>query len=328
MNPALNILLENANSFTERKQILSLTEAETEKINNNMISKLFKSAIDKSYIDFDDIPNSKGDITKYSGFTDMMDCLNIIEKTADQNHQKINELNIVNKAISNIIAYRTQFELGFKLNKDFIILEYNTLVAACVAGTSAIIASYMDYAKRVDQIEFKIINSKVSVGDLCIKELDRFNKTVASGDFSKVINTVNKSDNARAVGEGVVVTASLIISGVVALVISLRMLVHYFYYSRMKIADYLRMQAMFLELNKNNLKANANGLSAEKRNKIIDKQQALINKLLSLADKIKVNSVMTEKKVNVEKKKEESGWKFNDVKQDALSKDETGIQLL
>jgi hypothetical protein len=237
-------------------------------------------------------------------------------------------LDIVEKAISNIVAYRAQFETGIKLNKDFIVLEYNALVAACVISTSSIIASYMDYAKRIDTIEFKIINTKSNPGSLCIENLERFNKSVASGEFSKAINAIVKSDNMRAVGESVVAVTTGIILGIIGIVGGLRYLVHFFYYSRMKLSEYLKIQAMFLELNRNNLKANANGLPAEKRNKIIDKQQSLINKLLSLSDKIKVNSTMTEKKVKVEGKREESGWKFEDVKSDSVSHDTTGIQLL
>lgn len=328
MNYALNILLENASSFSERKEILALTESEASNINNNMVAKLFKSAIDKSHVDFDDIPASKGDITKYTGYTQMVECLSLVRQIADQNGHKLTELDIVEKAISNIIAYRAQFEAGIKLNKDFVILQYNTLVAACVVGTSAIISSYMDYAKRVDAIEFKIINSKLSSGNLCIASLDSFNKSVASGEFSKAINAVVKSDNMRAVGESVVTITATIIVGLIGLLAISRHLVHYFYYSRMKISEYLKMQAMFLELNRNNLKANSNGLPAEKRNKIIDNQQSLIDKLLKLSDKIKVNSTMTERKVKVEEKKEESGWKFADVKSDSVSHDSNGIQLL
>lgn len=328
MNSAIKILYENATTFAERNAIAALTEAESNHISDTMITKLFQSVIDKSHVDFDNIPVSKGDITKYSGYTQMMECLGLVRQIADQNNHKIPELGIVEKAVSNIVAYRSSFELGFKLNKDFIILQYNGLVAACVAATSSIIASYMDYAKRIDTVEFKIINSKTSIGNICISQLDTFNTSVAKGEFAKVISMVNKSDNKRAVGESVVVTTFAITAGIIGLIGLLRLLIHYFYYSRMKLAEYLEIQAMFLELNKNNLKAQANGLPAAKRNEVIKKQQKLIDNLHKMADKIKVNSVMTEKKVTTEIKKENSGWKFEDVKSTSTLQDDNGVELL
>ena len=329
MNYGLKILLDNATTLAERKEILSLTEADAANINNNIVSKLFKSAMEKSYIDFDDIPATKGDITKYKGYKEMVESLSLMRKVAEQSHQKVLELDIVEKSISNIISHRSQFEAGFKLGKDFVMLQYNTLVAACVVATSSIIASYMDFARRVDEIEFKLVNTKTTAGKLCITELERFNTSVHKGDFGKAIGSIIRSNNPRAVGESsVAVIATGVVVGILAAIAGIRLLVHYFYYSRMKISEYLKLQAMFLELNRNNLKANANGMSPAKRDKIIANQQDLINKLTILSDKIKVNSTITDKKVQTEVKKEESGWKLRDIKSDSVSYDNNGVQLL
>lgn len=327
-NDALNILIENA-SYAERKQIFALTESEQLKVNNEMVARLFNSALKKSHVDFDDIPSSKGDITKYTGYKSMMNSLSQLRQIASTSNMKIPELDIIEKAISNVIAYRDVFEKGFKLGKDFIILQYNTVVAACVISTSSVIASYVDFVKRIDNVEFKIINTKGSAGNICIDSLKTFNKTVASGDFAKVTNSVIKTG----VIESVTVASALaigagIIGGSILLVTIIRHLIFYFHYSKQKLSDYLELQATFLEMNKNNLTAKGNGMSPDKVKKVMDKQEKLIQKLMSLSDKLKVNATMTEVKATTEMKKENSEWKFDEVKSKTSSQDLNGFQLI
>ena len=95
----------------------------------------------------------------------------------------------------------------------------------------------------------------------------------------------------------------------------------------MKLSDYLKLQATFLELNKNNVEANS-GIPVKKRNEILKKQEKLSEKLRAMADKIKVDGVATTNTVNAEIKKENSGWKIRDVESDAASSDSNGYQLL
>lgn len=319
--------MDNATTCKERNSILALTEAELANVNSNMVSKLFKSSIDKAHIDFDDIPDSKGDITKYKGYTTMADTLQLLRGIADKSNVKIEAINIVEKAISNIIAYREAFEKGFKLNKDFVILQYNTLVAMCVESTSVILSSLVDYVKRVDKMEFELINSKINIGGLCVNNLDKFNKSVSTGDFSKVINAVIKSNSEGFVGTAVA-TVAAVIAGSILLVNIIREAIFFFYNSRVKIADFLKTQALFLELNRYSLEANAAGLPAAKKNEIIKKQEKLMVKLRSMADKIMVNSKTAETKAIADIKVENEGWKIDEVKSESVGRDSNGFQLL
>ena len=78
-SPIIDILLENCESYSERREVLGLTEADLHNVNNNMVGKLFNSALSKAHIDYEDIPKSKGDITKYSGYKSMMECLELLK---------------------------------------------------------------------------------------------------------------------------------------------------------------------------------------------------------------------------------------------------------
>ena len=86
-NELIDTLLENATSFSERSEITSLTEAETYKVSNIMVANLYQSVLDKSYIDFDDIPRSKGDITHYSGYKNMISSISTIKDIATKSNK-------------------------------------------------------------------------------------------------------------------------------------------------------------------------------------------------------------------------------------------------
>jgi len=326
-NPITHILLENCKSFSERRELFALSEADMNSVNNNMVSRLFKSAIEKSHIDYDDIPKSKGDITKYDGYKSMVESLGLLRQIALKSSYKIPEIDIVERALDNIVGYRNLFERGIKLNKDYVVLQYNTLVMSCVIATSSLISSYVDFIKKIDTIEFTITNPKSNPGKICIDNLAKFNKSVASGDFSKVMNNVITNDS-KPVNESVTVIAATVIMGAILGVTFMRDIVFYVYYSRVKIAEYLRVQALFLELNKNTINSNSYNASADKKEKIIKKQSELITKLKSIADKIDVSDRLATNNMKVEIKKENSGWKLDDVKSDIASKDSNGFQLI
>jgi hypothetical protein len=211
------------------------------------------------------------------------------------------------------------------LEKEFIILQYNVLVAACVESVSTLISSYVDYVKRPDKVEFTIIKQKNSTGWISISNLDKFNQSVKTGDFSKVLNTVINSGHEGFVGVDDIVVPIVIIGGVSILVPLIRELIFHFYYSRMKISDFLKVQATFLEMNKANVEVNS-GIPVKKRNEILKKQAESIKTLNSWADKIKVNYTMTQNKSNGEIDKQNKNWTIDNIQSQAASTDQNGFK--
>lgn len=325
---AIDILLENASSFKEKQEILTLTEAESSAINSNMVGKLYKSVLDKSHINFEDIPRSKGDITAYSGYKHMAESIEILKQLSAKASIKIEDVEIVDKALTNIVANRDMFELGFKLDKEFVILQYNLLVTACVEATSVLISSYVDYVKRVDKVEFGIINAKHQSGAVCIESLKKFNQSVASGSFAKAVNYVNKNSSVK---ESMVATVAMTAVGVVAAVVVIitlmRELVFHYFNMRMGLSDYLKMQATFLEMNRNSLMAN-DRIPAQDKLKIMKKQEDLANKLSRMSEKLRVDQNMADSKATAQKKNESKGWTLSSVRDENASMDDNGFVLL
>jgi len=328
-NEAIKILLENATTLSERNEITTLTEQESVKVNNAMVTNLYKSAIEKAHVDFEDIPNSAGNITRYSGYKSLMETIELLKSLAAKGGTKIPELDTVEQAISNIIAGREIFEKGFVFEKDFIILQYNTLVFAVVEAVSIIISSYVDFVKRPDRVEFVILKSKDRSGSLAIKNLEKFNAVFKSGEFSKVNNAVIQSGRENLVGSvtaTTITTPILVVAGALAIVPIIRELIFLYYYSRMRLSDFLEQQAALLEINKTNVQAST--LPAAKKNQVLKKQDETIKKLQQLSDKVKVNRATSEQSTVKEIKKENTKWTINEVKTQAASTDTTGFQLL
>lgn len=313
-NATRNFFMENA-SYADKRAVMALTEADLTQVSNNLVSELYKSAINKSHIDFDDIPASRGDITKYNGYADMQQCLDIVDNIAKQSNIKIKETDIVRTAIGNIVALRDVYTKGYALNNDFIMLQYCTMTALCVEATTGIIASFVDYVKTVDAVQFTIINSKTSAAQIAIENLDSFNTFVSSGDYAKVCNVIIKNGNATGiVKESAVVITAAVLTSLVAIVVLMRNIVFRFFYFRMKLSDYLKMQAMFLEMNRANLEAKENRMSPDKRKKVIKKQAELADKLTKMSDKLKVDSTAANITASRELKKENTSYTLDSVK--------------
>lgn len=312
-NPLRQILLENSTSLAERQSLIKMEALEGEKVDNVMISNLYKLAIEKSNIDFDTIPDSKGDITKYEGYKNMVECLNVVKGLANDYGTKVKELEIVETAINNIVNYRAEFTKGFLLGKSFIILLYNLLVSACVEATSIIISSYVDFVKTPTKVEYELIKVPGKLSHTSLDSLENFNATVKSGEFSKVMRTVC-NDKENLLGSEVLVPAFIII-GIVSLVPIMRELTYYFYYSRMTTSEYLKHQAQLLEFNKTSVK-NSN-LPAQKKKDVLRRQAKVAETFLKISDKIKVDGVSTDKKVKTEIDRENRNIKVSDVRSQA-----------
>jgi hypothetical protein len=301
-------------------------ESEVAVVNNAMVTNLYKSAIEKSHIDFEDIPESKGDLTRYKGYRSMTESLELVKSIAAKESVKIPEIEIVQTAINNIVAFRESFEKGIRLNKDFIALSYYVLVQACVESTSAIIASYVDFVKRPDRVEFTIIRGADRSGHLSITTLDKFNTTVRTGEFGKALQGVISNSQEAFVGTAAAITTAVVIGSILVIVPLIRELVFIFYYSRMRASDYLEQQAALLEINKQNI-ASTN-LPPKEKNQILKKQTATIAKLHNLSEKIKVNRIMAEKQANTNLQSENKNWSLDDVRAQAASTDDGGFQVL
>lgn len=317
------ILLESCNTLHDRQELITMEALEESRIDNALVADLYRKVLEKSNIDFDTIPDSKGDITKYTGYTTIVQTMEIVNKLAKQSNVKIKELEIVQTALNNIITFRPQFVKGFIIDNGTIKILYNSLVAACVEASSTIIASYVEYIKTPNKVDFTIIKGINKMSHTSISSLQSFNDTVKSNEFSKFINQASSSKD-NLLGEALL-GAVVLISSSAVIVTVLREFVYYFYYSRMKISEYLKFQAQLLEFNK--VAVQSSMLSADKKRKVIQKQLAIAKSLEQISDKIAVDNRMSDKTVSNTIDKENRSVSYQDIKSQSLADGSEGFIL-
>lgn len=317
-NYCMDILIENASNYTEKSRIYGLTEAEQAVVNDRMVGNLYQSALKRKDIDFGDIPNSKGDLQKFSGYNNMVATLDVLEKLTKKFGMKIPEIQIVEDAINNIRTQRNQFEKGYQLNIDFIKLYYQALVLACIDATTLILASYVNYTKTINNVEFQLKKGKGISGNICLDSLASFNKSIKDGSFNKFANGLLSKKQENFLGSMAAKVATMPIKATVTIATSivpvLRGLLFYFYDTKMSISEKLAYQKELLEMNKFSLEAE--GMDAQTRNKILSKQQKYIDRLSKMSDKMIVTTQLKNKSTVANINDDNKNYNINSVSND------------
>ena len=303
-----NILRGDTVGLLRNHEIATVLEDVNSPIRSKFNEKLFDSVIDKKHIDFDNIPNSKGDIDKYVGTKPMKETLVVLAGLqSDMKNISDDYINIISTAITNIARYKDLYSNGFKLKNDFVMLEYNTLVYTCVEATTSIIYQFVDIFKNPTQDTNTLVlrNTKYKANLFYLEQLRKYNTVISKmgNDYRKYLtNMLEKDNESNFIGTATMVGAATV--GLVALSIIpiTRELVNQYYNIRHKLSSSLAYHAYLLEMNKAIVEANSS-FNAAKKKSILAKQETVKNQLLKLSDVFRVSNVKTSEKriANIEK---------------------------
>ena len=304
-----NIVME-ASSEEDKKYMKSMSKDDINQINGTLLQNLYKSVIDRKNIDFGDIPDSAGDIEKMKYYANTVECLDTLEKLYRQHNIEEPTLVTIRTAISNMEKYLPQVHDGFCRNHDFIMFTYNSLAMSIIDATSFLIASFMDYVVSPNNAYAVGKNANNSRGRVVTSSLEKFNSMSNNNQFGDALEYMLMEQRKNFAGETVVVTGAIIMI-LLSIVPIIRELIFFYYHSRVRLSDYLNMQADFLEMNK--LAVQASEKSPAERKAIIKKQDDVIKKLRRKADKLQINDVDTNDVVKKEQKNEDSLWSLGNI---------------
>lgn len=292
LKDATNILCEGTNDSFHQIQLV--LEDSTSPVTKTFKEKLYQSIVDRSHVDFGDIPKSKGDITKYSGYTSMLECLSALLKVAAEEKSKelSSAVNTVQTAIENIKSLRTVYTKAFATKADIGVIDYNTYVLTCVEATTSLISNYIDFIKTPSSnYVMELKNTKFRANALFLEQLEKFNKVNLNGNYGKYIGTVVNSgqenmflDTALIAGAAFVTTIALSIIPVT------RELIYLYNELKRKLSDVFALQAYYLEMNRTTLEYNTT-IKDDKKKKIIEKQEKLRKKFIYLSEKLRIADV-------------------------------------
>lgn len=299
-----------------RRKILSLSEAEQNSILTSITSKLYDKIVAKTDdIDYGEIPNTKGDITKLSNYKGLIECIDIIRELVVAMKQDTAPIDILTEAIANISARKDLFERGFRTDSEVAILMYNNYVLAIVASISLLISTSIEFIKTPNKESFDFVLDKMAYTKnknyIFFTNLKKFNKACKNGDLDKSINSVidvrTKHEAAAIAGIGLggkIAIGLGIAAGSIGLLLLipnlLKEIVFVFYHLRVRASDYFNTQADLLEMNAYRV-ANNTEMDQEKKNRIVEKQTKKVGALRKIANffsiKFKKAEVDTNKEI-------------------------------
>ena len=339
----MNEYFDNTDAVT-RKTLLSINEQDQNKVIVSLTSKLYNSVINKiDDIDFGEIPNTRGDISKLSNWNQMNEVIHVMKEILMEYKQDTADtIGVLEEAINNMVSTREIWMAGYQKNLEFPMAVYNTVVLDIIAATTYLISNTVEYIKIPSSDSFTVTvnkNALVKTRDhLVFENLKKINTSFHNGQMQKSMNYILKETNpnkSNLVG-GLAIGAGVAIAGVVGILFVIipcvRELIFMFYHTRVRVSEYFEMQADFLKLNAYNVEANRTDLTKEQKRSISTKQIKVAKKFDKFADKISVEMKQNEKKAATDIKAEENKkYKIDDVvdtKPDSSDDDSSGNSSL
>lgn len=289
-----------------RKIMLAINEEDQNHVLSNLTSKLYDNIVEKvDDIDYGDIPQTKGDITKLPNYLKLVECLEVIRDLLLEYKQSTKSVDTIIEALDNLKERKELFEKGFRYNIEFPMIIFSTISLSVISATSFLIASCIEFIKSPNQDNFDIIIDKVSLvktkDNLLFENLDRFNKICNNGQLDKSIEYIIKSNQKNLTGiEPTILVGSVAIAGLILNIIPImRELIFFFYYSKTRMADYLELQSELLQINAYNIE-HSETLNKNDRKSISSKQYKIAEKLRKMSNFLEVKIKKAEKETSVE----------------------------
>lgn len=306
ISPSVNKIINEYFNIVDndtREYVLNINESEQDKLLGKLTTKLYDHITGRvTDIDFGSIPRTKGDITKLDNYDKLVDCIDTIQNLLIQYRQNPYPISIIKDALKNIEIRKDRFEMGFKLNDEFVCMIYSTVSLAIISSVSFLISTCIEYIKTPNNDSFEVSLNRVALSktrdNLLFSNLQKFNTLCKKGDMDKILDYSIKSGskNLLGIGDVFIITNIAMITIIIFNIIPLiRELIYFFYYSRVKISDYFDIQADLLQMNIYNLERNQN-MDETKKKSIIEKQSKIVNKFRAISNKINISNKESENK--------------------------------
>ena len=329
LDDSINILRESTSSLFEKHELAAILEDVNSPVRMKYNQKIYDAVLNKKHIDFDNIPDSKGDIDQYSGIKSMRETLKVIREMNEFQKTNVSDyVKTIDEAISNIQSLRDVYKKGFDAKNDYVMLEYCTYVYACVEATTSILYQFVDFIKKPGAEPYRIVmkNTKYRANLFYIQQLEKFNNVNKNmlGEYRKMLLSMIDGERDNFVGSAFT-TGLVTIAVVAAAIIPVsRELVYRFYNNRKKLSDMLAQQAYFLEMNKSAVEANT-AFTVEKKKKILEKQEKIKRKLIVLSERLRVDDVKADEAARRELNAENRNLTVNNIRKEI---DNSPLQLL
>lgn len=323
---------------TTRRCLLSINEADQNQVMASLANKLYNIICKKATeIDFGLIPNSKGNINNIPNFIDIWNALETVRNIIVQEKKSTDQIDSIIHCIENLQSSRAIWEKGFALNNDIVCMYYNTMALSIVSATSIYIASAVEFVKNPSSqgVDIELVNVKKnkSKDGLLFTNIAKFNKAFKKEEIQKTMNSLLSAQKTLhengvvsesvtlmtlitaavgTVGVGGTIAGVAFVACLITLIIPMmHQLTVFYYHMRVKLSEYLELEAQIILLNAEAVKYDRSK-SEEEKKKIIEKQRKIAEKFNKASDKIAIKSTKAEKEASAECSQNEKN-KIDDV---------------
>lgn len=300
MSEAVSKYLDINDSKT-RKVVFAMNEADGDGVLLSLTSKLYQIIVDKiDDIDFGDIPDTKGDITKLPSYEKIANSLDLLHNILIQYRQDTKSVDEVQESLSNIIKLTDIWKKGYIIDIEIIQVTYCEMVLAIINSLSYMISSTVEYIKSPNEDGFAITVDKVgharTKDSLVYGCLVKFNASCKKHQIEGAFLPLIKSKVKGFSGLGIGIAGGAIAIAAIALNILpiLRELAFFFYSLRVRISEYFDVQADLLEANAANLELNNIDTAGDKA-KVIKRQKKIADFFKNISNKICLDVTSAEK---------------------------------
>lgn len=293
----------SAKYYVESAKISAILEDSNSPVTRKYQDVLYRSIMEKSHVDFGDIPKSRGDLKRYTGYNSMIETLGAISKLANEAHATnvLNYISIINEAIENIINLTANYKKGFSSKAEFVMLEYNTYVYLCVEATTALIYSFVDVMKVPDKslLDVKVVNTDMRADKFYFDQLSKFNTVIRKmgSSYKGYLDSLCSKNKENFIGTTTAIGIGTVVAVALSIVPITRSVIYQIYHLRGKLKNYIDLQTQFLELNKSCVESNPT-MTADKKAAVLKKQQKLVDKMQKLSRTLTVKSATSIKSAN------------------------------
>lgn len=317
------------------EKVIMCNEAQKQANIENLTLQLYnqiKNNVDQ--INFGTIPKSKGNVTKIDGYENLVECINVMASLIKEYGQNTEQIDVVSTGLDNIQKRTRTWEKAFAMNIEFPMMIYNTMVLSIVSSVSLMITTCIEYIKNGNNtvsIAFDKASYIKNKDHVMFVSLRSFNQICRSGELDKanddfIRKNISKiREQEEYIGYGYLTEEDIdprateifdkakSIAAPVATILTIyyglryalkacRLVTYYFLHLKQDVADYLVVQANFLQTNAENLerKEKYQGRDDE-RKKVYAKQMKWVERFRSWANFFMVK----DKKAQVDAKKKD-----------------------
>lgn len=307
-----------------RKSLIHLNEADQNQVLTSLTSKLYDIIQSKAVeIDYGNIPETKGDITKLPEYDNIVECIITLRGILKEYKQDSSPVEELSMALANLQSRKDLFMKAFKYKIELPMMIYCNVTLSIISGISLMIATCIEFVKTPKQEAFEIVLDKVAYSKskehLLFNSLKKFNKVCASEDFDKTMDYVVTNNIKGAVNE-IAVSAIAIGIGAAGFILLniipfLREMIFFFFYTRSKMSDFFNIQADLLQMNAYNVEATGE-VNSEQKDLIVKKQLNIVELFRKAANFFSINFKQAEVKATTEISSSSRKLKINDIADD------------